>query len=572
MWKIIMKIAILILALCQIAGCLFGCKKGEETDNTDTDDTDTEFALTVENLSNYVIVANESKSAKLSNAIHILQGYIEKITGARPAIKSDFIAEGSDIYSESEFEILVGYTARAEDVALYASLRNKDTGYAMVDKKIIIISETTSTAEASVRLFFSDILYGAADKDVLLRSGERKIVNGNYDIENLKISGVSISEYCVVYPTKQTHGERKIADSFCALLTERTGYRIECKSDREEPSAHEIWIGDVNRVTSEMKAQVSLKLTDTNYVIYTENGNMWISSKTSNGISSGAYGAYETLKKGGNQELRMLECKEIKSVSLSVMSYNVRGMRDGRNTDDLIASVKSRNPDIFAAQEATGSSASNCAQWIQKFDKTLTDTYACVKGICVGKYDSYLPIFYKKDKFELVESGSKYLTYTPDVKSQLEGAEYDRQFTYAILKEKATGVDFIYVNIHFDTAGYMIRTEEAKILAKFLEPYSILPIVVGGDFNTALDTSPITTLLSLTNLAAGNLVADQENVVMNVSEVQDYTTLGGRTIDHIFVSKNLIMIEKYEVWDNKMDNGKYPSDHIPVCAEITIKF
>ncbi len=570
MRKNLIKIAIFILAMLQLAGCLAGCQNGEEADTTDT--VASEFALTPENLANYVIVVNDSKTAKLSKAISTLQGHIKKITGESPAMKSDFIAEGSDIYCESEFEILLGCTARDEDVELYSTLRNRDTGYALVNKKIIIVGETEASAEASVRLFFSDVLYGAADKEVLLRSGESRIVNGSYEIEDLKISGVSISEYCVVYPANHRMGEKRLAESLCALLTERTGHKIESTSDSAELSAHEIWIGNVNRVTDNMKAQVTPKQTDTNYVIYTVDGNMWISSKTNNGISSGVYGAYEMLKKGGDQELPALECKEINSVSLSVMSYNVRGMRDGRNTDDLIASVKSRNPDVFAAQEAVGSSASNCAQWMQKFDQTLTDTYDCVKGIYVGKFDSYLPIFYKKDKFELVESGSKYLTHTPNEKSRLEGAEYDRQFTYAILKDKAKGVEFIYVNNHFDTAGYKIRTEEAKILAKFLEPYAMLPAVVGGDFNTALDTSPITTFLSLTNLAAGSTVASPENVVMNASEVQDYTSLGDKTIDHIFVSKDLVTVEKYEVWDNKMDNGKYPSDHIPVCAEITVKF
>ena len=614
MCKNLIRLIILTLVTCMITGCLFGCILGKEevsetdpsvssdtvTEGTETSSIETDeseateseieeaeateegsteseteiavFELTAKNLANYVIVVNESKSSKLSDAVSTLQGYIKKVTGESPSAKPDFIAEGSDYYCESEFEILVGHTARAEDTTAYEDLRNKDTGYAMIGKKLVIIGETETTVKESVRLFFKDILYNAQKKDVLLRSGESKVVNGDYEIEELYISGTSISEYSIVYPSKQSLNEKRIATALGALLTERTGYKMEAKSDSAEPSDHEIWIGNVNRVTSEMKASVSDKLTNTNCVFCTENGNMWVTSKTINGLSSGAYWVYETLNDGGEMELCPLDVKEIKSTSLSVMSYNVRGMLDGRNTDELIESVRSRNPDIFAAQEAVGSSASNCAQWMQKFDQTLTDTYACVKGIYVGNYDSYLPIFYKKDKFELVESGSKYHTHTPDVKSRLEGAEYDRQFTYAILRDKETGVEFLYVNIHLDTAGYKVRTEEAKILASFLEPYSMLPTVVGGDFNTALDTSPITTLLSLTDLAAGSAVADSENVVMNPSTVKSYTSLAGKTIDHVFVSKELITVQKYEVWDNVTENGNYPSDHIPVYAEITVTF
>ena len=51
---------------------------------------------------------------------------------------------------------------------------------------------------------------------------------------------------------------------------------------------------------------------------------------------------------------------------------------------------------------------------------------------------------------------------------------------------------------------------------------------------------------------------------------EDYTITGNTIIDYIFVSDQSIDVRYYEIWDNKI-NGKYPSDHIPVWAELTIQ-
>lgn len=126
-------------------------------------------------------------------------------------------------------------------------------------------------------------------------------------------------------------------------------------------------------------------------------------------------------------------------------------------------------------------------------------------------------------------------------------------------------------NNHFDINGYLVRTEEAKILAGILKGYPLTSMIVCGDFNTAADTSPMQKLTSLTNLVFAKDIA-QETSMTNFTTINenDFTTPKyGEIIDHILVSTPNVMVQKYEIWDNKI-NGKYPSDHVPVWAEIKV--
>ncbi|OKZ72645.1 MAG: hypothetical protein BHV88_01150 [Clostridiales bacterium 41_12_two_minus] len=94
--------------------------------------------------------------------------------------------------------------------------------------------------------------------------------------------------------------------------------------------------------------------------------------------------------------------------------------------------------------------------------------------------------FYKKDKYELLESGTKWMSSTPDVKgSKYPTSSYPRIFTYAILKEKSTGEKFLYINTHFDHKSAEARKFQAGVLADFVSKNSEYRILLTGDFNCA---------------------------------------------------------------------------------------
>lgn len=99
-----------------------------------------------------------------------------------------------------------------------------------------------------------------------------------------------------------------------------------------------------------------------------------------------------------------------------------------------------------------------------------------------------MAILYRADRFEVPASGTFWLSETPDKVSRGWDAACNRTVTWALLREKATGKEFHYLNTHFDHQGETARRESARLLADFIARR--LPadatIVVGGDFNSEI--------------------------------------------------------------------------------------
>ena len=119
----------------------------------------------------------------------------------------------------------------------------------------------------------------------------------------------------------------------------------------------------------------------------------------------------------------------------------------------------------------------------------------------------YNPIYFKTDKFELIEWGSKWLTSTPDLPSQIDGMTTWKGLTYVVLKDKASGAEFVYVNLHYvvkaeiksdgsdrefvyDTDGNRteiwaqeLETIYLRAILDDLQNKYDLPMFISGDFN-----------------------------------------------------------------------------------------
>ena len=58
------------------------------------------------------------------------------------------------------------------------------------------------------------------------------------------------------------------------------------------------------------------------------------------------------------------------------------------------------------------------------------------------------PIYYRQDRLDLVDSGVFWLSATPDVPSKQSDAAEERVCTWAIFRNKATGVMYAHFNTH----------------------------------------------------------------------------------------------------------------------------
>ncbi len=255
------------------------------------------------------------------------------------------------------------------------------------------------------------------------------------------------------------------------------------------------------------------------------------------------------------------------TLDVKVMTYNVyvagTGAKSPENRGKLVAqTIRSEMPDSFGLQEADW-------DWVCRVSEAMPE-YAWVG---VGRDDGdkageFSPVFYLKDKYNLIDSGTFWLSPTPEKPSKGWDAMLKRICSYAVLEDKETGKRYAHYNAHFDHLGSKARANSAELILEKTAGYEI-PVVLTGDFNCDEGTKPYNTIVS------GGF-ADTKKLAKSTMDIGTFHNFGlnnvynGRSpIDFIFVKAGKGWAESYRVLDEKID-GKYSSDHFPVVSEIKL--
>jgi endonuclease/exonuclease/phosphatase family metal-dependent hydrolase len=181
----------------------------------------------------------------------------------------------------------------------------------------------------------------------------------------------------------------------------------------------------------------------------------------------------------------------------------------------------------------------------------------------------YSPIFYKNSLYQLVSSGTFWLSPTPNiVASKGWDAAITRICSWAQLEDRTTHKVFFVFNTHFDHIGKKARKESAKlILSKMNEVANDKPIVLAGDFNSEPCSKAYKTI------AKNKIIPFTDSY----SKQKDNCTFTGfkvnggicKRIDFIFFNNYFEKITYLIITDN---NGTYyPSDHLPVLTLLKFK-
>lgn len=264
-------------------------------------------------------------------------------------------------------------------------------------------------------------------------------------------------------------------------------------------------------------------------------------------------------------------------MQFTVMTFNLRGSfhpedapNDWPNRAALnVATIRKYDPDLIGFQEwQTGNQAT--------YDVALTD-YAYEMGppaIREGERRHHLPIYWKQDRFEQVATGGFYLSDTPDVWSYGWEAQLVRAVCWVHLREKASGIEFVHLNTHYDheQGHHATRANSTRLIVERLGALgAALPKIVTADFNARPDSEAYT--LYIENGFADSWIqaghTDDPNTFHGFKGA-DFPYEGLR-IDWILTQAGdrAFTATRCEVITDA-EPPVYPSDHYPVIADLTL--
>ncbi len=188
-----------------------------------------------------------------------------------------------------------------------------------------------------------------------------------------------------------------------------------------------------------------------------------------------------------------------------------------------------------------------------------------------GRDDEFNAVFYRKDRFVLLESGDFWLSDTPDVPGSRHWGNYvPRMATWARFRDRATGEPFYVYNSHFDHLVPGARRKAAELVTRRF-PDSRENVVLMGDLNAVPHGG---TYRWLTRHRRGPRFHD------SLALAEAWAPQRWNATFHKFTGRGLYRIDyllfkhparvRRHVVVRDTPGGKFPSDHFPVFADVEL--
>ncbi len=263
--------------------------------------------------------------------------------------------------------------------------------------------------------------------------------------------------------------------------------------------------------------------------------------------------------------------QNIKAVTLNLRYDNPRDSINAwtNRIKTVIDFFRTEQPDLIGMQEVL---------WHQY--EVLDSALAEYGSQGVGRDDGMKggemnPVFYRKDRFELIESSTFWLSATPQTAgSKGWGASLPRIVTWARLKDLNSGREFYFFNTHFAHDSDSARLMSAGILReKVLEIAGDKAFIVTGDFNMSPEAPGYAVITAKTEgrtaINDSYLLSETapEGPVFTYNAFSDRP--GDSRIDFLFVPEGTA-VYAHKTFSIK-NNGVFISDHWPVEAVVSFK-
>lgn len=262
--------------------------------------------------------------------------------------------------------------------------------------------------------------------------------------------------------------------------------------------------------------------------------------------------------------------------ALRVMTYNVRlsAANDGedawpKRTELFFAPITAFAPDLIGFQEVL---ADQHDAIVARLGDLAFSGVARNDGLRSGEWSL---VGYRRARFDLLDSGTFWLSETPGVPgSKSWDAAITRICSWVRLRDRGSGRELVFANTHFDHRGHVARLESAKLLSARLPQLAAGgPAILVGDFNVNEDTPAYAELVRPAAPGAIRWI-DAYRAVHPARSPEEASfhafkgTVKGSRIDFVFHTADFT--PRSAIINRLSRGGRYPSDHYPVAAEITL--
>jgi len=158
-------------------------------------------------------------------------------------------------------------------------------------------------------------------------------------------------------------------------------------------------------------------------------------------------------------------------------------------------------------------------------------------------------LFYRRERFELLQEDTFWLSPTPGCHSRGWDACLPRICTWARLRDRSTKQELRVWNVHLDHLGQQARVQGLKLLVGRIGASRSILL---GDFNTTLQKMP------------GGLRDCHPSLGGTYHEFDG--ALNGPRIDYILASEHFRSLDGGRILPQQP--GDYISDHYPVWADL----
>ena len=257
------------------------------------------------------------------------------------------------------------------------------------------------------------------------------------------------------------------------------------------------------------------------------------------------------------------------SPRLTVMSFNVRQShaKEVRESDSwtnrkeaCLEMLKTRRPDLVGFQEAQYK-----GQW-SFFRDSLSSEYGSVgigrdNGVDKGETSGFL---FKTSVLTLLDSGTFWVSETPDVPSKSFDEKYNRSLTWGLFKVNKSGKRFYYFNTHLGLTWQSQKEGIDMIVGKMREinPEG-LPLFFSGDLNTDISSKAFDSLKPI--------MLNSRDVAPVTDYIPTYNAWGNKQkeciIDFIWITPDIKCLE-YHTDTNPYGGHELISDHYPISVKI----